>query len=135
MKTLIYLLSGVLFGIGLSLSGMIDPIKVKSFLSVGFSDWNPALIFVLGSAVPIYLISFLGLRSRQRTLCGVQFDHPPARPVDKKLVLGAIIFGTGWGIAGICPGPALVHLSFIDQNFAIFIVSMIGGFELQRRML
>jgi uncharacterized membrane protein YedE/YeeE len=134
MKNLVYLISGAIFGIGLSLSGMINPLKVKEFLSVGFTDWNPALIFVLGSAVPVYLIAFLYLRRRQRTLNGTEFKHPAPRPVDKKLVVGAILFGAGWGVAGICPGPALVHVAFLDMNFAIFIATMITGFELQRRL-
>jgi uncharacterized membrane protein YedE/YeeE len=134
MRTLVYLLSGLIFGVGLSLSGMIDPLKVKSFLSFGFSDWNPALLFVLGFAVPVYLIAFIYLRRRQQTLNGTPFQHPAPRPVDKKLVLGAVIFGVGWGIAGICPGPALVHLSFLDANFAVFIATMLAGFEVQRRL-
>ncbi|MBP7843536.1 MAG: YeeE/YedE family protein [Proteobacteria bacterium] len=134
MKKLIYLTSGLIFGLGLSLSGMINPLKVKAFLSVGFNDWNPALIFVLGSAVPVYLISFLYLRRKQMTLNATEFKHPAPRPIDKKLVVGAILFGVGWGIAGICPGPALVHVAFLDMNFVIFIVTMFAGFELQRRL-
>jgi uncharacterized membrane protein YedE/YeeE len=134
MKNFVYLIAGAIFGFGLSLSGMINPLKVKEFLSVGFSDWNPALIFVLGSAVPVYLVAFLYLRRRQRTLNGTEFKHPAARPIDKKLVVGAILFGVGWGIAGICPGPALVHVAFLDTNFVIFIATMIAGFELQRRL-
>jgi len=134
MKNLVYLLSGVLFGLGLSLSGMIDPSKVKGFLAVGTADWNPALVFVLGSAVPVYLISFLFLRKRRRTLQGSPFQHPAPRPVDRKLVLGALLFGMGWGIAGICPGPALVHVAFLDLNFAVFLATMVAGFEWQRRV-
>ena len=134
MKNFVYLIAGAIFGFGLSLSGMINPLKVKEFLSVGFSDWNPALIFVLGAAVPLYLIAFLYLRRRQTTLNGTEFKHPVPRPVDKKLVVGAILFGVGWGIAGICPGPALVHVAFLDMNFVIFIATMIAGFELQRRL-
>ena len=134
MKNLVYLVSGLIFGLGLSLSGMIDPLKVKGFLSLGMSDWNPALIFVLGSAVPVYLIAFLFMRRRKKALNGADFKHPAPRPVDRKLVLGSLIFGAGWGIAGICPGPALVHLAFLDVNFAVFLVTMFAGFELQRRL-
>jgi uncharacterized membrane protein YedE/YeeE len=134
MKNFVYLVSGAIFGLGLSLSGMINPLKVKEFLSVGFSDWNPALIFVLGAAVPVYLVAFLYLRRRPRTLSGTEFKHPAPRPIDRKLVFGAILFGVGWGIAGICPGPALVHIAFLDMNFVVFIATMIAGFELQRRL-
>jgi len=133
MKTLIYLVSGVIFGVGLSLSGMIDPVKVKDFLSVGTPDWNPALLFVLGSAVLVYLMAFFYLRRRRKTLSGSPFKHPAPRPVDRKLVLGSIVFGTGWGIAGICPGPALVNVAFLDLNIAVFILTMFTGFEIQRR--
>ncbi len=134
MKSLIYLFSGAVFGLGLSISGMIDPFKVKSFLAIGSAEWNPALIFVLGSAVPVYFILFLFLRRRGKTLNGTRFAYPAPRPVDKKLVLGSALFGIGWGIAGICPGPALVHIAFLEKNFAIFIFAMLAGFELQRRL-
>ncbi len=134
MRNLVYLVAGTLFALGLSLSGMIDPLKVKGFLSVGFADWNPALIFVLGSAVSVFLLSFLYLQRRQRTLNGTPFQHPAPRPVDKKLVWGAVLFGAGWGIAGVCPGPAVVHLAFLDAGFGIFIVAMVVGFEWQRRL-
>jgi uncharacterized membrane protein YedE/YeeE len=133
MKYIIYLVSGAVFGLGLSISGMIDPIKTKSFLALGSSAWNPALIFVLASAVPIYLISFLFLRRREKTLNGARFGHPAIRRIDRKLIFGSALFGIGWGIAGICPGPALTQIAFLKANFLIFIVAMIAGFELQRR--
>lgn len=133
MKYVIYLIAGIIFSIGLSLSGMIDPLKVKGFLSYGFADWNPALLFVLGSAFPVYLLIFFFLRRREKTLNGNKFEHPRPRPVDRRLVIGSLLFGVGWGIAGICPGPAIVHLSFLDIPFVIFILTMFLGFELQRR--
>ena len=133
MKLFLYLLSGIIFAIGLSISGMIDPVKVKSFLAVGFDDWSPALLFVLSTAVIVYLISFLVIRWREKTLNGTRFYRPAMRSIDSKLIIGAILFGIGWGIVGICPGPALVHLAFLDVNFLIFLGTMILGFELQRR--
>jgi uncharacterized membrane protein YedE/YeeE len=133
MRLALYLLSGFIFGIGLLVSQMVDPLKVRAFLSLGFFDWNPALLFVLGSAAPVYLISFLFLRQRKKTLNGLPFAHPAPRPIDKKLILGATVFGIGWGMAGICPGPALVHIGFLDLNFGLFIIMMFLGFELQRR--
>jgi uncharacterized membrane protein YedE/YeeE len=134
MRNIVYLLSGAVFGLGLSISGMIDPLKVKSFLAIGSAGWSPALIFVLGSAVPVYFVSFLFLRRREKTLNGTRFAHPAPRPVDRKLVLGSALFGIGWGIAGICPGPALVHIAFLEMNFAVFLLAMVAGFELQRRL-
>jgi uncharacterized membrane protein YedE/YeeE len=134
MRNFVYIVSGAVFGLGLSISGMIDPLKVKSFLAIGSAGWNPALIFVLGAAVPVYFVLFLFLRRREKTLNGTPFAHPAPRPVDRKLVIGSALFGMGWGIAGICPGPALVHIAFLDINFAFFILAMFVGFELQRRL-
>jgi len=133
MNKILYLISGILFGFGLSLSGMIDPLKIKGFLSVGFEDWNPALLFVLGSAVPVYFAVFTYLRKKKKTITGAVFKNPPLRPIDKKLIFGALIFGTGWGIAGLCPGPALVNLAFLQTELALFVFTMFIGFELQRR--
>jgi len=134
MNKLIYLISGIVFGLGLSLSGMIDPEKVISFLSIGTPVWNPALAFVLGSAVPVYFIFFMILRKKKHTLNGTVFNSPPIRKINKRLVVGSVIFGIGWGISGICPGPALTHLAFIDIPFVVFIATMILGFEIEKRI-
>jgi uncharacterized membrane protein YedE/YeeE len=133
MKRLIYLLAGIVFGIGLSLSGMIDAQKVIGFLNIGSAEWNPALIFVLGSAVPVYFVAFYWTRKRGKTLNGNSFGHPPVRPVDRKLIIGSAIFGAGWGLAGVCPGPALTHLAFLDLSFGIFLIALFVGFEIHRR--
>lgn len=134
MKYFIYLLSGVIFGFGLSISGMIDPEKIKSFLAIGTDYWSPALLIVLVFASAIYSLVFYFLRKREKTLNGASFGHPTPRPIDKNLILGAAVFGIGWGIAGICPGPAIVNLASPDINFIFFIIAMIFGFEVQRRM-
>ena len=134
MSYFIYLISGIIFGLGLAISGMIDPAKVKGFLGMFSGNWNPALLFVLGSAVPVYLISFLFLRKKEKTFNGQSFKHPAPRPIDKKLVIGSLLFGIGWGIAGICPGPALAHIAYLDTGFVVFIASMLTGFELNRRV-
>lgn len=135
MRMLLYLVSGIIFALGLSISGMIDPLKVKNFLAIGTTDWSPALAFVLGSSIPIYYIAFIFLRKREITLNGNHFGHPAPRPIDKRLVIGSIIFGVGWGIAGVCPGPAIVHMAFLNLHFLAFILAMVVGFELQRRLL
>lgn len=134
MKYLIYLASGMLFSMGLLLSGMADPNKVKSFLSIGTSVWSPALLFVLGSAVLVYLAFFLFLKRRGRSLNGAPFANPKPRPADRKLVMGSVLFGVGWGLAGLCPGPALLSLVFLKVEVVAFVVTMIVGFELQRRI-
>lgn len=127
-----YLISGLLFGLGLCISGMIDPMKIKNFLTFG-ETWNPSLMFVLGSAVPVYFLSFLILRKRKKTFKNIPFEKPAARPVNKKLIIGSVIFGIGWGISGICPGPALVHTLSLDSHYMIFLLTMFLGFEIQRR--
>ena len=134
MKMSFYLVSGILFGIGLSLSGMTDPTKVKGFLSIGFGDWNPALIFVMGSALIVYYFAFLFLKRRRLTLSGLPFSKPIRKNIDWKLIVGSALFGIGWGISGFCPGPALVHIAQLDKNFALFIAAMLMGFEAQKRM-
>lgn len=134
MRHIIYILSGLIFGLGLAISQMVDPLKVKSFLALGTEAWNPALIFVLGSAIPTYYLAFLYLKKRQKTWNGSPFQTPKPRPIDKKLVAGSVLFGIGWGIAGVCPGPAMFHLAYPDQQFLIFIALMVAGFELQRSL-
>ncbi len=134
MTNFIYLISGLLFGLGLALSGMIDPKIIQGFLGVGFADWNPALLFVLGSAVPIYGVAFMYLRRRRRSLNNRDFPVPATRPIDLRLVVGAAIFGLGWGLTGICPGPALVHLAFPDLGILSFLMMMFVGFYLERRL-
>jgi uncharacterized protein len=130
----LYLLSGFIFAIGLGLSGMIEPEKVRAFLSVGLENWNIALLFVLGAATPVYGLFFFFIRRRGRHLLGGDFPKPPARGLDKKLILGSVIFGVGWGLIGLCPGPALVRLAWIDLNTIGFLVTMYLGFEVQRKL-
>lgn len=125
---LLYLLSGVLFGLGLSLSGMVDPHKVLDFLAIGTSQWNPALLFVLASAVLVYGAAFFVMRRRKKTIGGQEFVYPLKRSMDRRVVLGSILFGLGWGLVGVCPGPALAHIAYLDSRFAIFILAMYLGF-------
>ena len=135
MKSFVYLLSalacGLLFGFGLSLSGMLDPARVRGFLDI-FGDWDPSLAFVLGGAV---IASFVGLRlSRQRRapLLAPHYDLPANAKVDAPLVLGSAIFGVGWGIAGLCPGPAVASLALGLWPSFVFTLAMIVGMALFR---
>jgi uncharacterized membrane protein YedE/YeeE len=132
---MIYLLSGAIFAFGLSLSGMIDSKNVIAFLSVGTQDWDFGLFEVLMSAVAVYLTIFLILRRKGQTLLGQRFEHPKPRPVDKKLLAGAVIFGLGWGLAGLCPGPAIVNLTSLSAPVLVFVSAMFLGFEIQRRVV
>ena len=121
MKYLAYLLSGALFGLGLSLSGMIDAAKVRGFLWVTDPHWNPALLFVLASAVIVYFVIFRWKGA----------PRPASKRIDRKLIVGAAIFGVGWGLLGVCPGPALAHLPYLDLRYGIFLATMYAGFFLQ----
>jgi len=134
MIFIIYLFTGIVFGLGLSISGMSDPSKVKAFLVPGFADWNPALLFVLGSAVPVYFVFFKWMQKRAKSFNGSKFSNPPPRPIDRKLLLGSLIFGIGWGILGICPGPAITHIAYLDREFFVFILAMFAGFSLNKRL-
>jgi uncharacterized membrane protein YedE/YeeE len=114
---------------------MIDSKNVIAFLSVGTQDWDFGLFEVLMSAVAVYLTIFLILRRKGQTLLGQRFEHPKPRPVDKKLLAGAVIFGLGWGLAGLCPGPAIVNLTSLSAPVLVFVSAMFLGFEIQRRVV
>lgn len=124
--TLTALISGLLFGAGLALSGMMNPTKVIGFLDL-FGNWDPSLALVMGGAL---VVSFIGYRiaaGRSAPFFGTQFHLPSTKDIDTKLVLGAVIFGIGWGIAGLCPGPALAALVTGSQDILIFGAALIVG--------
>jgi uncharacterized membrane protein YedE/YeeE len=120
MKNLAALLCGLLFGLGLIISGMTEPSKVLGFLDV-FGLWDPSLAFVMGGAVSVAAIGFALARRRRPP------SAPAKRRIDWRLVSGAAIFGVGWGLAGICPGPAIVLLGMHASEGWIFALSMLGG--------
>lgn len=126
MQILTALACGAIFGLGLSLSGMLDPARVRGFLDVG-GAWDPSLAFVLGGAV---MVAFAGMVMRRR-LRQPAFDdsfHLPATtPIDTRLILGSAIFGIGWGLAGFCPGPALAALSLGLTPVMLFVLAMLAG--------
>lgn len=125
-RILAALISGLLFGLGLSVSQMINPAKVLAFLDFA-GDWDPSLAFVMGAAVPVAAIGFaLGTR-RQAPVCAPDFAGPAKRRVDARLVSGALLFGIGWGLAGYCPGPALASYAFGGAPAAVFLVAMLAG--------
>lgn len=118
---------GLLFGFALLLSGMTNPIKVQGFLDV-FGAWDATLVFVLGGAVVVSFIGFQCIfRKRAKPLQAETFHAPSATRIDKRLMMGSVIFGIGWGIAGICPGPALVLLGAGVAKIAVFVVAMLIG--------
>ncbi|QJD92551.1 YeeE/YedE family protein [Duganella dendranthematis] len=126
---IISFLAGLIFGIGLIISGMADPAKVLAFLDVA-GLWNPSLIFVMAGAIGVGFFAFLWAKSRKTTLLGGDMKLPSATKIDRRLIIGAVMFGIGWGIAGFCPGPALVGLGMGLPKALIFVAAMLAGMAL-----
>lgn len=126
MKMLISFLSGLLFGLGLLLSGMNDPQKVRAFLDI-FGNWQPELIAVMGSAVVVFFIAYRFSLTRTQPLFGKVFHTPGLTIIDARLLGGATLFGIGWGLVGLCPGPALVDLLAFDPSIVWFVLALILG--------
>ena len=118
--------AGLIFGAGLILSGMTDPGKVIGFLDLAGS-WDPSLAFVMGGAIAVGFFAFALAGRRGRTFLGGALHLPERRDIDIRLVGGSLLFGIGWGLAGFCPGPALVSFASGQQKAAIFVAAMLGG--------
>ena len=134
MKLLLVLISGLLFGLGLSLSNMINPTVVLNFLDV-FGQWDPSLMFVMGGALITVGIGFKWIFKREKPLFSEQFHLPTLMDIDQNLVSGAVIFGIGWGLAGYCPGPALASLAYGHMEPIIFCVAMFIGFKFSQLVI
>ncbi len=125
MKNLVSLTMGVLFSIGLSVSGMINPEKVIGFLDL-FGIWDYSLAFVMGGAVGVNLVIFPVILKKRPVFSKV-FHLPTKEKLDLNLVLGSILFGIGWGLGGVCPGPGIVNLARLDIQSVVFVLSMLIG--------
>ncbi|HEY1228366.1 MAG TPA: YeeE/YedE family protein [Ramlibacter sp.] len=126
MHLLFSLLAGAVFGIGLLVSGMANPAKVLGFLDLAGS-WDPSLAFVMAGAIAVGAVAFAVARRRTMSFLGLQMHVPTARQIDRRLVVGSLLFGAGWGIAGFCPGPALVALGLGESKALVFVAAMLGG--------
>lgn len=129
-RPILALLAGLVFGAGLVLSGMADPTKVLAFLDLGaipLGGWDPSLAFVMGGALAVTLPGFAWARRRASPIAAEGFQWPQSKAVDARLVLGGVIFGIGWGLAGICPGPALTLLTLDGSAGLIFFAAMLAG--------
>lgn len=126
------LVSGLLFGAGLALGGMTDPGKVVAFLDVT-GAWDPSLAFVMGSALLVTFPVFAWVRRSARPLFAERFQLPTRRDLDPQLLLGAALFGIGWGIAGLCPGPAIANLAAGSPEILLFVATMVAGMWLRDR--
>ena len=131
INLLVSLFAGLLFGLGLAISGMTYPGKVLNFLDLA-GNWDPALLFVLGGAVGVTVIGFRWILRRKAPLFSAHFFLPRAQDIDRKLVVGALIFGIGWGISGYCPGPAIASLASPNWETWVFLPSMLLGVFLHR---
>ena len=120
------LLSGLVFGLGLILSGMGNPAKVQNFLDF-FGQWDPSLALVMGGAIAVGLLGFALVRKRSTSVLGEPMQMPTRKDIDAPLVVGASLFGIGWGLAGYCPGPALVGVTAGIPSALIFTVAMLAG--------
>ncbi|WP_377295579.1 DUF6691 family protein [Rhizobium sp. SGZ-381] len=125
---------GALFAFGLSLSGMLDPARVQGFLDL-FGAWDPSLAFVLGGAVSVAMAGMVLVRRMAKPVLSEKFQIPTNRVIDRPLVLGSAIFGIGWGLGGLCPGPALAALSLGLMPIAVFVLAMIAGMVIHDRFL
>jgi len=132
MKSFAALIAGILFGLGLAISQMINPLKVLAFLDV-LGHWDPSLAFVMGGAIAVTLPGFALLKRWNRPVLALQFQWPTREDIDKRLVGGAALFGIGWGLAGYCPGPGIGAMALNIRESAfyeplIFTAAMVVGF-------
>lgn len=125
--------SGLLFAIGLGLSGMMNPEKVQGFLDIT-GKWDPSLALVMGGAVMVTFIVFPIIFKRKQPIFEFSFAMPSNTKIDKNLIIGAILFGAGWGIGGFCPGPAMASIGTLNPNVLVFIISMLLGFIIQQKI-
>jgi uncharacterized protein len=126
MNALAAFAAGLVFGLGLILSGMSDPGKVIGFLDVAGS-WDPSLAFVMAGAILVGVLAFALARRRARAFFGGAIELPTRRDIDLRLLAGSLVFGIGWGLAGFCPGPALVSFGSGQDKAAVFVVAMLAG--------
>ena len=134
MIALAWLLCGALFAVGLGVSGMTQPAKVVGFLNpVG--GWDPSLAFVMLGAIAIHVPGYLIRKRRDKPFIASEFSIPTRNDISPRLLMGAGLFGVGWGIAGYCPGPALVSVTSGSTSAILFVVAMVGGMVLQRALV
>lgn len=129
MRNLSVFLIACLFSLGLCISGMIAPRKVLAFLDLA-GAWDPSLIFTMGGGLLVAAVAYFATRSRSASLLGDPIQLPSSRSIDARLIGGSLLFGVGWGLAGVCPGPAIVNLGFFSGPAALFVAAMLAGMAL-----
>jgi uncharacterized membrane protein YedE/YeeE len=131
MRIVLALLSGALFGAGLAVSGMTDPIRVRGFLDL-LGSWDPTLVFVMAGAILPMALAWIVRKRIERPFADRAFNIPETRSLDGKLAVGAVLFGIGWGLGGLCPGPAVASLALAPAAAAPFVLAMLVGMALHR---
>lgn len=126
MHVITSLLAGLVFGLGLIVSGMVNPAKVLGFLDLA-GQWDPSLAFVMAGAIAVGTVAFTIARHRKQSFLGTEMKLPSARDIDRRLTGGSVLFGIGWGVAGFCPGPALVALGMGEVKALVFVAAMLLG--------
>ena len=126
MQRAIEFMVGLIFGLGLLISGMTDPGKVQGFLDLT-GQWDPSLALVMGGAVAVGVLGFLLAKKMYASFSGLHFQWPEATHIDRSLVLGSLMFGVGWGLAGFCPGPAIVSMASGQDKALVFVIAMLMG--------
>ena len=129
---IISLISGIIFGFGLVISGMTNPEKVLGFLSITH-NWDASLIFVMGGAILVFAPFFFLLKNKEVSALGTKVELPKKQDLDKKLVIGSALFGVGWGLVGLCPGPAIAAIAAFDPIVIVFLVSMYAGVIVKKK--
>lgn len=133
-KLLPPVVSGLLFGAGLTISGMTDPERVRGFLDI-FGEWDPTLAFVMGGAVLVMAIAWQVQARMTAPVFGKKFSLPDRNDLDGRLIAGSILFGIGWGVAGLCPGPAIASIALSPSSALPFVAAMLAGMLLQRLIM
>ena len=126
MYAITALLSGLVFGLGLIVSGMVNPAKVLGFLDLA-GAWDPSLALVMAGAVAVGFFAFLAAKKRTRSLIGAEMKLPTASAINRRLLAGSALFGVGWGVAGFCPGPGLAALGMGEPKALVFVAAMLVG--------
>ncbi|MGX9457267.1 DUF6691 family protein [Photobacterium damselae subsp. damselae] len=134
LRYLVALSSGLLFGAGMMISQMVDPAKVIGFLNIT-GDWDPSLAFVMGGALLVFAPGYYFLvKPHQKPVLAEKFSLSQLKSIDRPLVIGATLFGIGWGLSGVCPGPALTSISSLNPTLLLFVIAMICGIVVSQRI-
>ena len=131
MKSLLAFLAAFIFGLGLAISGMTNPAAIQGFLDIS-NEWQPALILVMGGAIRVHIITYHFITKKKSPILAPSFVIPSFKNIDKKLIIGSLTFGAGWGLSGFCPGPAIAALGYGYSDVFIFVGAMLVGAKAQQ---